>query len=87
MYKHSYNVKNGTANNNSYMAPMLLITGPPGTSKILIIRPFTDLADLMELKTPLRTAFMGIDAINIDGYTMNSFLDMPIEMKKVTGTF
>jgi len=40
----------------------------------------------MDLEIPLKTAFMGIAAINIDGNTMNSFLDVPLEMNKGTGT-
>jgi hypothetical protein len=40
----------------------------------------------MDLGTPIKTAFMGIAAININGYTMNSFLDIPIEMNEGGGS-
>ena len=40
----------------------------------------------MELETPVKTSFMGTAAINIGGFTMNSFLDVPTEMSKETGT-
>ena len=40
----------------------------------------------MELETPVKTSFVGIAAINISGFIMNSFLDVPTEMNKETGT-
>ena len=86
MYQHLQNVRNGSTNNTSYTAPMLLVTGPIGTSKSWWIQLLTDLAELMELETPVKTAFMGIATINIDANTMNSFLDIPLEMNKGNGT-
>ena len=41
----------------------------------------------MDLDIPVRTAFMGITALNIDGCTMNSFLDVPLEMNEGNWTF
>jgi hypothetical protein len=86
MYKHFHNIRNGTTNEMSYTAPMLMITGGPGTGKSWLIRSITDLAELMELETPVKTSFMGIAALNIGGFTMNSFLDVPTEMSRNTGT-
>ena len=40
----------------------------------------------MDLDIPVKTAFMGIAALNIDRYTMNSFLDVPLEMNEGNGT-
>ena len=40
----------------------------------------------MDLDIPVKTAFMDIAAWNIDGYTMNSFLDVPLEMNEGNGT-
>ena len=86
MREHFNNVRNGSASDKSYTAPMLLITGSPGTGKSWLIRSITDLSELMELETPVKMAFMGIAAINIDGHTINSFLDVPLEMNKGVGT-
>ena len=36
----------------------------------------------MDLDIPVKTAFMGIAALNIDGYTMNSFFYVPLEMNE-----
>ena len=86
MLEHFNNVRNGTANNKSYTAPMLLITGPPGTGKSCLINSIADLAEIMELDRPIRTAYMGIAAINIGGNTLNSTFDIPLEMNKGQGT-
>ena len=80
------NVKSGNANGMMYTAPILLITGSPRTGKSWLIKTITELAKLMDLYIPVKTAFMGIAALNIDGYTMNSFLDVPLEMNEGNGT-
>ena len=46
---------------------MLLITGSPGTGKSWLIQSITKLAELMELENPIKTAFMGIAALKING--------------------
>jgi hypothetical protein len=40
----------------------------------------------MDLEVPIKTAFMGIAAINIGGFTFNSFLDVPVEMNDGGGS-
>ncbi len=35
---------------------------------------------------PCKTAYTGISASNINGYTMNNFLDVPLEMNEGNGT-
>jgi hypothetical protein len=86
MQEHFKHVRDGSANENSYAAPALQITGKPGTGKSWLIRSITELAEIMDLETTIRTAYMGIASINIQGLTMNSFLDIPIEMSKQSGT-
>jgi len=85
MQEHFMNIKIGFTNNMSYTAPILLITGSPGTGKSWLIQSITELAELMELETPIKTAFMGIAALNINGYTMNSLIDVPLEMNEGSG--
>ena len=80
------NIKNGFANNKSYTTPMLLITGSSGTGKSQLIQSITELAELMELGTPIKTVFTGIAALNIDGYTIHSFLDVPLERNEGSGS-
>ena len=80
------NVKSGNANGMMYTTPILLITGSPGTGESWLIKTITELAKSIDLDIPVKTAFMGIAALNIDGYTMNSFLDVPLEMNEGNGT-
>ncbi len=80
------NVKSGNANGMMYTAPILLITGSPSTGKSWLIKTITELAKLMDLDIPVKTAFMGIAALNIDGYSINSFLDVSLEMNEGIGT-
>ena len=80
------NVKNGLANNKSYIAPMLLITGSPGTRKNLVDSINNRTSRVNGIGSFKKTAFMGIAALNIHGYTMNSFLDVPLEMIEGSGT-
>ncbi len=75
------------ANGMMYNASMLLITGSLGTGKSWLIKIITELAELIDLYLPVRTAFMGIAAIKIDGCTMNSFLDVPLEMNEGKWTY
>ena len=80
------NVKSGYASGMMHTTAILLIAGSPGTVKSWLIKTITELAELMDLDIPVKTAFMGIAALNIDGYTMNSFLDVPLEMNEGNGT-
>ena len=41
----------------------------------------------MDLDIPVRTVFMIIAALNIDGCTTNSFLYVPLEMNEGNGTY
>jgi len=50
---------------------MLLITGSPETGKSWLNQSITELAEIMELETPIKTALIGIPALNIDGYTID----------------
>ena len=40
----------------------------------------------MDIDIPVKTAFMGIAALRVDGCTMNSFSDVPVEMNESNGT-
>ena len=86
MQEHFMNGKSGNANGIIYTAPILLITGSLGSGKSLFIKIVTEFTEFMNLYMPVRTEFMGIAALNIDGYTMNSFLDVPLEMNEGNGT-
>jgi len=84
IYKHFKNVRAEIS--YDMPAPILLITGPPGTGKSWLIRLIDQLATLIQIDPPIKTTFMGIAAINIGGSTMCTFLDMPTEMNKIPST-
>jgi ATP-dependent exoDNAse (exonuclease V) alpha subunit len=87
MHTHFLQLKNGTAYIQGYVSPILLVTGAPGTGKSKLIESLTELAELMDLEKPIKAAFMGIAAINIDGFTLNhSLLDVPLEMNENGGS-
>ena len=56
------NTKSVIANGMMYTAPILLITGSPRTGKSWLIKIITELAKLMNLDIPVKTAYMGIAA-------------------------
>jgi hypothetical protein len=85
MCNHFLYIGSGYSLQKEYKAPNLLITGPPGCGKSWLVRCIDELAALMDLGKPIKTTFMGIAAINIGGYTMNSFLDVPLETNQGTG--
>jgi hypothetical protein len=84
--EHFRCVRDGRAKANSYIPPNLLVTGGPGTGKSWLINLLTEIAEIIELEVPIKTAFMGIAAINIGGFTFNSFLDVPVEMNEGGGS-
>jgi DNA replication protein DnaC len=46
MQEHFMNIKNGFANDKSCTAPILLITGSPGTGKSWLIQIITEFGEL-----------------------------------------
>lgn len=80
VFRHFKCIRYGTTKTKKHSTPNLLVTGAPGTGKSWLIDVITELAELMELEKPINTGFMRIAAINIDGYTMNSVLDIPMNV-------
>ncbi|KAL7530754.1 hypothetical protein ACHAXR_003654 [Thalassiosira sp. AJA248-18] len=84
-YDHFNNVLDGSAEEKE--SPFLLVTGAPGTGKSWLVRVIVEMAYLMGLESPIRSAWMGIAAINIGGSTICSFWDIPfIHEDSLTGT-
>ncbi len=53
---------------------------------MMVNKNINRVSKLMDLDIHVKTAFMGTAALNIDGYTTNSFLDVPLEMSEGNGT-
>ena len=78
MLEHFKAIYNGDANGPSYEAPYLTITGEPGAGKTHLMKTLRKISDMLEVGEQLRAAFMGIAGVNVDGQSLCSFLDMPI---------
>ena len=88
VYKHFQHIRDGTSKLKTYIPPTLLVTGNPGTGKSWLIHSISDLATtVMGLDDPIKTSFMGIAAININGFTINSLFDIPVDVHIGLGDF
>lgn len=80
LYDHFKNILTGKAFEKEYDSPILLLTGGPGVGKSHLVGCISEIATTCELADPIRIAFMGIAAININGYTINTKWDVPINL-------
>ena len=88
VYNHFLHIRDGTNTHKSYVPPTLLVTGNPGTGKSWLIHSISDLATtVMDLDEPIKVSFMGIAAININGFTINSLFDIPVDLNLGLGDF
>lgn len=74
------------ANSMAFIAHLLLLSGLSGKGKSWLIKTTTESTEIMELDISIKMSLMGIAALNINGYTINSLLDVPLEMNKHTGS-
>ena len=58
--------------NNNVQAPLLLMTGDPGSGKSYVIETVMELATMLKIGSVAATSFNGIAAVNIDGSTICS---------------
>ena len=66
-----------------YVAPSLLITGGPGVGKSCLVDVFDGVAKRIDSSSQqLRIALFGVVAVNIDGASMCSLMDIPIDLHK-----
>ncbi len=75
MYKHFKSVLERS--NVDKDAPFLLITGALGAGKSHRVHTLRGICNIIQINEPLRSAFMGIAAVNIGGSTLCSFIDIP----------
>ncbi|KAL7552147.1 hypothetical protein ACHAWF_015363 [Thalassiosira exigua] len=81
MRKHFMALHDGVT--EDYKAPVLLITGGPGVGKSFLVDVVNGVSTTIdELSKQLRMALFGVAAVNIDGASLCSLMDIPIEYKK-----
>ena len=66
-----------------YVSPSLLITGGPGVGKSFLVDVFDGVSKRIDCNSQqLRMALFGVAAVNIDGASLCSFMDIPINVRK-----
>ena len=67
--------------NHLYKPPVIIITGGPGTGKSYLVKVFRGISDIMKVGEQVRAAYFGIAAVNIDGSSLCSLMDIPTDFK------
>ena len=62
--------------------PITLITGGPGTGKSFCIEKILGLGNIWGIENIVKSCFMGVAAVNIDGQTIQKFFKFSADNKK-----
>ena len=84
MKSHFQALNDGTASEDGYEAPILLITGGPGVGKSYVVHTLAGLAKEMDAGDQVRMAYIGIAAVGIDGFSACSLMDIPTDFDKAS---
>jgi hypothetical protein len=79
MREHYRAVCDGRSQDKRYNAPLLLVCGGPGNGKSKLIESLDGVSLLMRAGTQVKTAFLGVAAVNIGGSSLCSLFDIPTE--------
>jgi hypothetical protein len=85
MREHYRAVCDGRSRQQNYNAPLLLVCGGPGNGKSKLVETLDGIALLMNAGTQVKTAFLGVAAVNIGGSSMCSLFDIPTERRNREG--
>jgi hypothetical protein len=83
--EHYRAVCDGRSQDKRYNAPLLLVCGGPGNGKSKLVETLDGVASLMNAGMQVKTAFLGVAAVNIGGSTMCSLFDIPTERRNRKG--
>ena len=61
--------------------PITLITGGPGTGKSFCIEKILALGKIWGIENIVKSCFMGVAAVNIDGQTIQKFFKFSVDKK------
>ena len=82
MQDHFLCLRDGVGHSKEYEAPILNITGGPGVGKSFLVKVLDDISRILQAGDQLRMALYGIAAVNIDGMSLMSMMDIPIDCSK-----
>ena len=78
MQEHFLCLRDGAGHSETYKAPILIVTGGPGVGKSFLVKVLDDISTILQAGDQLRMALYGIAAVNIDGNSLMSMMDIPI---------
>ena len=81
MRDHLEAVDEGRFLDEKYHPPFLLICGGPGNGKSKLVETLDGMADAIRVGKPVKSAFLGIAAVNIAGSSLCDIFDIPTEFK------
>ena len=79
-----FRAKRQGLDDSSYEAPFLLVTGGPGVGKSYLVKAINEVGEIMRAGKQIRSAYLGIAAVNIDGSSLCSLLNIPTEFEKLS---
>jgi hypothetical protein len=85
MREHYRAICDGRSWHENYNAPLLLVCGGPGNGKSKLIESLDGISSLMHAGTQVKTAFLGVAAVNIGGSSLCSLFDIPTERRNKEG--
>ena len=80
MRDHLEAVYEGRSQDEKYDPPFLLICGGPGNGKSKLVETFGGMSGAMKVEMPIKSAFLGIAAVNIAGASLCDIFDIPTEL-------
>ena len=83
--EHFRAIRDGRSQQQSYNAPVLLLCGGPGNGKSKLVETVGDISMLMGVGVQIKTAYLGVAAVNIGGSSMCSLFEIPTERQNVKG--
>ena len=85
MQQHYQHLNDGVE--GQYNSPILLVTGGPGTGKSYLVDVLDGIFKITVVAEQTRMAFLGITAVNINGFTLIKLLDIEYKGRKASSAF
>lgn len=79
MREHFRALYDGRALEKDYNPPLLLVCGGPGNGKSELVKTFDGMTNLMGVGEQVKTAYLGVAAVNIGGTALCTLLNIPTD--------